>query len=1596
MSVERRARAGIERRRARESPAPFSRRVVALCVTILALCARARAATPTVPATPTVVNATECSRTTLVFPGADADGHAMEVLIVATAAIGRTYVDAKDTELPAMSATGCNPEVESGGAKILAGRLNASYVADRLPTTETAYTTVRYILRDSRGLCSVQSTLTIAIVAYDKRMSRYVRACDAKWTKRNKDVSAVDAVDWWSNPSLPLSDAEAAGNGQFPKVIDSSMTVYGWGDNSLAQLSLGHTHATFAPETNLRFEQVKQFAYIAAAEQVVFGVEHGTGLVWGWGYDVSGVLNLRTTGSGTVTVAKTPVRIGNLTDITKVSVGSHHAAAINGKGFVFTWGGDSEGQLGRGWTPGALHYVKSDEFIKNKSLPARVVNNGFGGLVAVDVATGSSHTLALDSGGEIWVWGSNLDGQLGLKPCEISKYGDGMGACSSDPAPEMAYTDSPMKIRVVYDVHGIDLIGGVKFESISASARYSMAITADQTSVAGGQLYTWGYGDTGQLGHGLHGTFAHVDPRRSTIPRAVSALSGSRIIFAAAGEFHAAALSSNGQLYTWGLNTYGQLGHSDRVNRHAPELVAVFANANVNISWVSCGRSHTIAVSDFGEVYAWGSNEYGQLGLAPRPVQDVASNWMLTLRGWMKPTVSSRRRLLVDSTTSAYTALFRDFPNPDLSGRAGAANAEFQAVIMNTARAYSGGYVESADIGMYGDVEYVASPVIVEGIQQVGMAVAIGGSSLALRISCSVGLKRDPFSGVCAKCPVGYYTDDVSSFDCLACAPGAYQNVPGSSSCILCAPGTYTDVAARDACTPCANGTFLPFSGATASDQCESCPMGTYSGSTGSSTCTPCAAGTYQNGARQPSCIECGPGTFNSMTGAKNSTACLKCPAGTFTAGTGESKCSPCDAGFYTEEPGASACKECPIGSYSPGGLSKCIDCPRGTARNATSGRSVDDCAPCAPGEHMPFSGQGICTVCPDGTYSDASGASSCTPCPAGYVGRGDVDLSRLSLDAACKQCGAGTYSATRGTVGSGAAGSEQFCTLCALGTYQDEAGQTSCKPCPIGTFNNEAGSAVETRCKPCAEGTYAPFTGMQECIKCPPGTFSNYTGTSQCSPCGAGTFSKDFGSSEESQCNECEAGQYSSAGQQCQFCEPGTYQDENKQDACKLCPAGTFRADSGATTELQCEACPVGTFASSTGSTECTPCAAGSYSDATKAVECTSCPEGTFLPFTRSSNSADCLECPTGSVAAVVGTANCALCAVGTYNDVTKAKTCKPCPAGSYNPNEGSVLSDECLLCGLGSYSAVEGSFECSDCPEGTYGDELGMSACKRAPAGSYLPAIGSTSAASILPCATGTYSDVDGSAACKSCPAGTFGNSTGLTVCVSCAEGTYSTFDGSDSSENCLECEVGKYSALGSIACTQCSAGTYGDVQGLAQCKTCPAGKYGTAVGSTSSASCLDCALGTFSKSAGSQTCTPCAAGKYADETGLVICKDCAPGTYGTATGAKVGDNSTCLKCPLGAASQGGGSSCPQCLPGTYTDVEGSSTCKLCPAGTYGVDSGAKTVSQCDKCPLFHFNSTPGSNSIEACSYYHSAASHAGAIALIIFVLALIVAID
>jgi alpha-tubulin suppressor-like RCC1 family protein len=76
------------------------------------------------------------------------------------------------------------------------------------------------------------------------------------------------------------------------------------------------------------------------------------------------------------------------------------------------------------------------------------------------------------------------------------------------------------------------------------------------------------------------------------------------------GDSHTVAITNTGDVYTWGRNNYGQLGLGHNLDQKLPQKLGL-----KSIIKICCGYYHTIAMSVFGEIYVWGKNNYGQLGL---------------------------------------------------------------------------------------------------------------------------------------------------------------------------------------------------------------------------------------------------------------------------------------------------------------------------------------------------------------------------------------------------------------------------------------------------------------------------------------------------------------------------------------------------------------------------------------------------------------------------------------------------------------------------------------------------------------------------------------------------------------------------------------------------------------------------------------------------------------------------------------------------------------------------------------------------------------------------------------------------------------------
>jgi alpha-tubulin suppressor-like RCC1 family protein len=277
-----------------------------------------------------------------------------------------------------------------------------------------------------------------------------------------------------------------------------------------------------------------------------------------FGYSQYGQLGL---GDRTDVCAATRVFVGDDRDgegagkVVGVCCGRYHTMAVTEDGRVYTWGGGKNGRLGHG-----------DE--KIRLVPRRV--EALRGQRAVAIAAGYHNNLVLTAAGDVWSWGWGAHGQLGT--------GDARDR------------EAPV---VIEDLSGLRVVW------LACGDRHSFAVTAD------GRVFAWGSNEFGQLG---------VAARGATLlaPECVIALNGLVVVGLSSGDRHSAAVTNVGAVYTWGCGVDGQCGHGDFRDVPRPRVVA--ALAGITVASVHCGHNFTIAVSDTGEVYAWGNNTYGQLG----------------------------------------------------------------------------------------------------------------------------------------------------------------------------------------------------------------------------------------------------------------------------------------------------------------------------------------------------------------------------------------------------------------------------------------------------------------------------------------------------------------------------------------------------------------------------------------------------------------------------------------------------------------------------------------------------------------------------------------------------------------------------------------------------------------------------------------------------------------------------------------------------------------------------------------------------------------------------------------------------------------------
>jgi alpha-tubulin suppressor-like RCC1 family protein len=289
-------------------------------------------------------------------------------------------------------------------------------------------------------------------------------------------------------------------------------------------------------------------------KSIAGGVDHtlviGTdGSLWAWGSNASGQLGF----SSAVTVNVPQQVMPEITNWAAISAGKAHSVGLKKDGSLWAWGSNAYGQLG---------VAGSSSPIPKQIEP---------GTKWIMVSAGWYHTLAIKADGSLWAWGLNENGQAGA----------GSGISKST---------VPVRIGQTND-----------WLFVAAGLSHNIVIKKD------GSLWTWGSNSAGQLGNGDASMANQYAPVLIDSGKWVTAAAGCVI---ADTKSHSMAVKSDGSLWTWGWNQYGQLGDQTYINK----LVPVQVGNELNWMSVSAGGRHSLALKNNGSLWAFGYNASGQLG----------------------------------------------------------------------------------------------------------------------------------------------------------------------------------------------------------------------------------------------------------------------------------------------------------------------------------------------------------------------------------------------------------------------------------------------------------------------------------------------------------------------------------------------------------------------------------------------------------------------------------------------------------------------------------------------------------------------------------------------------------------------------------------------------------------------------------------------------------------------------------------------------------------------------------------------------------------------------------------------------------------------
>ena len=242
------------------------------------------------------------------------------------------------------------------------------------------------------------------------------------------------------------------------------------------------------------------------------------------------------------------------------------------------------------------------------------------------VASGTYHTLAINSRGELYTWGSNKNGQLGIGTTTDNELAPQRVGNDSDWEAISGGTNHSLALKSDGTLYawgkndrgqlGIgsrsnettpQRVGNARdWKDISAGGKHSLALKSDST------LYAWGSNFSGELGNGENAADFNDKSKDKTAPIQIGTDGDWQTI--SAGDSYSHAVKTDNTLHAWGNNGIGQLGLGDTINKNSPTKVG----GDIDWESINGGYAYSLALKSNNTLYAWGINDSRQLGLGDR------------------------------------------------------------------------------------------------------------------------------------------------------------------------------------------------------------------------------------------------------------------------------------------------------------------------------------------------------------------------------------------------------------------------------------------------------------------------------------------------------------------------------------------------------------------------------------------------------------------------------------------------------------------------------------------------------------------------------------------------------------------------------------------------------------------------------------------------------------------------------------------------------------------------------------------------------------------------------------------------------------------